>query len=95
MTAESEKETYYFEITDTFSGEANYCWVDRYRIAAHNIEDAISRLNAYTGYDFPEEETYRDRWDSQNSCVCAFNVTEEMLDCSSHFAEFNPNFREI
>lgn len=89
MTA--EKETYYFEITDTFSGEANYCWVDRYKIEAHNIEDAISQLNAYTGYDFPEEETYRDRWDAKNACVCAFDCGESVHD-SPQFAE---DFREI
>lgn len=93
MTA--EKEIFYFELTDTFSGEANYCWVDRYRIEAHNIGDAISQLNAYTGYDFPKNESYRDRWDDADACVCAFDVTEEMFDCSSHFAEFNPEFREI
>ena len=87
MTA--EKETFFFEITDTFGGEANYCWASRYKIEAHNIEDAISQLNAYTGYDF--EETYQDRWDSQNSCVCVFNRSE-----SVHYdPTFANDFREI
>ena len=76
MTA--EKEMFFFELTDTFGGEANYCWVNRYKIEAHCIEDAISQLNAHTGYDFPEEETYQDRWDSQNSCVCAFDRGESV-----------------
>lgn len=89
MTA--EKEIFYFELTDTFSGEANYCWLDRYKIEAHCIEDAISQLNAYTGYDFPEDESYRDRWDSRNACVCAFDVSESVY----YDPSFASEFREI
>lgn len=28
------KNTYFVEVTDTFGGEANYCWVRRYKVSA-------------------------------------------------------------
>jgi len=84
-----EKETYYFEITDTFSGEANYCWASRYKVEAFSIEDAIAQLIEYTGYNF--QETYQDRWDAENACVCVFDVSESVY----HDPSFANEFKEI
>jgi hypothetical protein len=34
------KNTYKIEVTDTFGGEANYCWVSRYTVKAKSIRGA-------------------------------------------------------
>lgn len=36
--------TYRIEITDTFAGEANYCWVRRYSYRARSIRNAITKM---------------------------------------------------
>lgn len=39
------------EMTDTFGGEANYCWVKRAHIAAENLTDRqiVRRAKAWAG----------------------------------------------
>lgn len=68
------KDTYYFEVTDTFSGDANYCWVERYKVEASCVEGAIGKLRRFLGYNFTQ--SHRDRWDDKHACVCAFDMTE-------------------
>lgn len=41
--------TYDIEVTDTFGGEANYCWVDRYTIEANSIRGAVNKLARIRG----------------------------------------------
>ena len=35
---------YFAEVTDTFGGEANYCWVRRYKIKASTPTGAIRKV---------------------------------------------------
>ena len=64
------KNRYFIEMTDTFSGEANYCWVNRFLVSASSPRGAMRRVCARTG------DTVRDvgcdRWDSTRGCVCYF-----------------------
>ncbi len=80
---------YFFEVTDTFSGDANYCWVSRYKVEAHSTEEAINQLIEHTGYNF--QETYQDRWDDKDACVCVFDVSESVY----HDPIFANEFKEI
>lgn len=44
---------YFFaEVTDTFGGEANYCWVRRYKIKANTERGAINKLAKHEGLSF-------------------------------------------
>ena len=36
--------TYHIEVTDTFGGEANYCWKREYMVRAHTMRGAIQVL---------------------------------------------------
>jgi len=66
------------EFTDTFAGEANYCWIDRYEIQAKSLRQAITiaKKKRYHSpvprhkvcYDFGDEI----RIDIVGTCVCAF-----------------------
>lgn len=44
------KNKYFVEMTDTFGGEANYCWVNRFVVEASSFMGAIRKVAKYTGY---------------------------------------------
>ena len=39
---------YYIEVTDTFGGEANYCWVKRFTVESSSFQGAIAKLSYLT-----------------------------------------------
>ena len=56
-------DTYQVEYTDTFGGEANYCWVDRKIVRARNLKHAFRiakkamRLNGFRGRTYNHGDT--------------------------------------
>lgn len=64
------KHTYFIEMTDTFGGEANYCWVNRFIVSASSPRGAMRRVCARTGDSV--RSVGGDRWDSTRGCVCYF-----------------------
>ena len=64
------KHTYFVEMTDTFGGEANYCWVNRFLVSASSPRGAMRRVCARTGDSV--RSVGGDRWDSTRGCVCYF-----------------------
>lgn len=64
----------FVEVTDTFSGEANYSWVRRYRVKAKTFIGAIRKVSRDCGYSFRQSQDMGDcaRYDVQGACVCAF-----------------------
>lgn len=64
------KNTYFIEMTDTFGGEANYCWVNRFLVSASSPRGAMRRVCARTGDSV--RSVGGDRWDSTRGCVCYF-----------------------
>jgi hypothetical protein len=66
---------YFFaEVTDTFSGEANYCWVRRYKIKATTKMGAARKLGKYEGYGLSQawDDGSTMRYDFKGVCICAF-----------------------
>lgn len=41
--------TYNYEYTDTFGGEANYCWANRGQVQANNLKQALRRAKKELG----------------------------------------------
>ena len=64
------KNHYFIEMTDTFGGEANYCWVNRFIVSASTPRGAMRRVCARTGDRV--RDVGCDRWDSRTDCVCYF-----------------------
>ena len=64
------KHTYFIEMTDTFGGEANYCWVNRFLVSASSPRGAMRRVCARTSDSV--RNVGRDRWDAVGACVCYF-----------------------
>lgn len=70
----TKKHTFSIEVTDTFGGEANYCWVSRYTIKASSFRGAMQALSRQHGGHWRKVADYGDqaRYDHQGACVCAF-----------------------
>jgi len=90
------KPTYFIEMTDTFGGEANYCWVNRFLVSASSPRGAMRRVCARTGDSVRFQYGASDagetqRWDSTRGCVCYF---VECLDADG-IESVNRNYSRI
>lgn len=67
-------ETFFIEMTDTFAGEANYCWVHRFKVTAKNERGALIKLARETGMRFRKSWDSGDtaRYNARGACVCVF-----------------------
>ena len=65
--------TYQFEITDTFGGEANYCWVKHYQVEANSLHGALCKVSRETSYNFNYDGF---KYDAKGACVCMFDISE-------------------
>ena len=68
------KNTFYFEMTDTFGDELNYCWLHRFTIVAKNIRGALIKLSKKTGYNFRSDGIH---YKAKNACVAAYQIDYE------------------
>lgn len=61
---------YYIEMTDTFGGEANYSWVNRFLVTASSELGAIRKVTRETGY--PARKEYEGRYRVPKACIVYF-----------------------
>lgn len=66
---------FYFEVTDTYAGEANYCWVKRLKINANSLHGALIKLSKYMGLNFRRYDEMR--YNAKGACICAFIIDSE------------------
>jgi hypothetical protein len=68
--------TWYVECTDTFGGEANYCWVRRFSVRAHTVRGASIVAARHLGYSGRIRKDYDSgdsaRWNVSGAAVCFF-----------------------
>jgi hypothetical protein len=66
--------TFSIEVTDTFSGEANYSWVRRFTFKAKSQLGAIQKLAREYGGGWKREYSCGSmaRYNLSGCCVCAF-----------------------
>lgn len=83
------KNDYYFEITDTFNGEANYCWVNHLKITAKSLHGALIKLSKHTGFNFRlyDNFCFHKRYNAKNETVCAFliGIDDDSLENELNF----------
>jgi hypothetical protein len=78
------KPTYNIEVTDTFGGEANYCWVKRGTTTARSRRgkiEAAKRLAGWTGWCRVKASDYGD--------VMEIRPTESSGVCQIAFVTFD------
>lgn len=61
--------TFYFEMTDIFCGELNYCWLNRFEVKAKNIRGALIKLSKETGFNYKNNGLY---YKAKNACVALY-----------------------
>lgn len=64
------KNWFLIEMTDTYGGEANYCWVNRFLVQASSERGAIGMVTRKTGY--PAHSVGCDRYNVRNCAICYF-----------------------
>lgn len=69
-----EKQVFVFEVTDTYGGEANYCWMREHRIEAFTLHGALCILSRIEGLNF--RVIGGGRYDAQNAAICAFLIED-------------------
>lgn len=74
MKTKQEKQTYQFEVTDTFGGEANYCWKRTHTFEATSLHGALCMLSRAEGLNF--RSVGFDRFDALHACICAFHLDD-------------------
>lgn len=67
--------TYYFEMTDLFGGELNYCWLHRFTIQSKSLRGALNKLSKETGFNFRNNGIY---YKAKNACVAAYELDYEI-----------------
>jgi len=76
------KHTYFVEMTDTFGGEANYCWVNRFIVSASSPRGAMRRVCTRTGDSVRSDGC--DRWDAVGAHICYFVEWVDPADIQSY-----------
>ena len=64
------KNQFFVEMTDTFGGEANYSWVNRFLVSASSELGAIRKVTRRTGY--PARSVGCDRYNVPGACIRYF-----------------------
>ena len=75
------KQAFFVEVSDTFGGEANYSWVNRYLVTATTIRGAVWKLSRETGLKWrvSYDIQWFARYDAVGCCMCCF-VHEEVCE---------------
>jgi hypothetical protein len=65
---------YFIEMTDTFGGESNYSWVNRFIVESVSFMGAIRKVAKETGYSVHKVMDCGDfaRYDAKGACICFF-----------------------
>lgn len=74
-----DKQLFYAEITDTFSGEANYCWVRRYKGLATSERGFLRKVAREYGGQWRASGT--DQYDMHGACIRMFI---DLYDAEQH-----------
>lgn len=74
-TKSTTLQTFFFEFTDTFGGEANYSWVKRFKVTAMTELGALRKVSKEIGLQGRLKRVMsgeRSRWDVQGAALCLF-----------------------
>lgn len=66
---------YYFEMTDLFGGELNYCWLHRFTVKANSLKGALIKISRETGYNFRDKGIY---YKASKACVGLYELDYEI-----------------
>lgn len=68
---------FYFEMTDTFGTDLNYCWLHRFIINAKSLRGALQKLSRETGLKFRNNGSY---YKAVHACIAAYELDYEITN---------------
>jgi hypothetical protein len=68
---------FYFELTDTFGSDLNYCWLKRFEVTANSLHGALCKLSAEIGFNFRFNGSY---YKAKNACVGLYELDFDHAD---------------
>ena len=74
-----KRDIFYIEVTDTFGGETNYCWIRRYAVRATTERGAMRVVGKHEGFAMRSDGW---RFNYVGACICAY-----VVDCEPEFIE--------
>ena len=79
-----KKNTYLIEMTDTFGGEPNYCWVRKYQTCSVSIRGAVAKLAKHYGGNFRQDycDGFSARYNAVGAPICVFIEEVDKYDKS-------------
>ena len=82
------KNIYVIEMTDTFGGDPNYCWVRRYKTESVSIVGAVTKLSKHYGRNFRRDycDEFSARYNAVGASICVF---VEEVDKDDEITEIN------
>jgi hypothetical protein len=78
---------FFVEVTDTYAGDANYCWVHRFKVHATTFVGAIRKVRREMGLPPARiDSNYGDmvRYNFKDAAICAFVMGYE--DQAEHYS---------
>lgn len=78
---------YTLKITDTFGGEANYCWVRRAVIRAKSERGAVLKAGRFYGYHWRAD--YDGRYNAKGAAVCMFVDLVDSADAETYVRNYS------
>ncbi len=66
-----EKQKFYFEMTDTFGGDLNYCWLHRFIVESVSIRGAVSKVSKEVGFNFKNTGLH---YKARGACVALYEL---------------------
>jgi len=89
-TNKAENLTFFFELTDTFGGDANYSWVSRFKVTAKTGLGALRKVTKEIGLQGSLKRVMSgelSRWDVQGSAMCLF--CSDWNEEDKHYSRIN------
>ena len=86
------KQFYFVEITDTFSGDANYSWVRRYLVRAASELGAVNVISRNYRAGWRRVYSHSDnggRYDLRGAAVCMFVEWIEANEVDDYLARYS------
>ena len=69
--------TFYFELTDTFGGDLNYCWLKRFKVNAKTLHGALCKLSKEIGFNFRNNGSY---YKAKGACIGLYELDFDLAD---------------
>lgn len=84
--------TFYIEMTDTFGGDLNYCWLTYFKVNASTIRGAISKVSKETGFKFRNNGLY---YKVKGACIAAYEADYDWLSEEEIEERYGDKFIEL